>query len=1232
MATERVYQVARRLGVSSKEVLTKLQELGAFVRSASSLVEQREVAQLEQALAAGQKGPLLLSPLEHQAGLLQIPARPPPMSPVDQTPEFVATHVPPEFQPDYDLEGRFVLLPEPSRRGGQSVVHKAKDKQTGEFVAVKIISAQTDALVQKFFDREMASLGRLQHPNIVRLIAHGTEAGSQRLFLVLEWVEETLAGLLDNGRVYKFDTYVREIGVPLLRALAYAHSKQVEHRDIKPGNILIRPDGTAVLADFGVAKLWDAANTELTVNAFRSGMYAPPELDGDRLYVRDVYSVGVVTLRCLQNEPIRTRYDIQTALDAAPVPPAMRDLLSACLANNPDERPANAILLYQEFIALGRSVRADNLAKTNIIWLALTKTARNRLEDHDESELRRSPEVVIQDDLKGDVWVQFRLDPQSGERDREKIEIIGEQYWYVAVHQPRESTLLVTGVYESEFEDLERRRDKSLLLGRTLTWIATRPSDVAMAQAGAAMLLERLDAFYENKEQAALEKNEAGTDELFDQWSRLMDAREEVERGGREPFLFRLDKWGGREGNFDIGDIVDRDLVGTRLEIQEADGFRRGNADVVDQRGSVLVLRSDRPLRKVPREGRLEPSLGPSEFSFDRQRTAIDAVRQGHASRADLGQILLHPEDCRAPESIPVDHWYDENLDVSKQRAVSAALGSPDFLLVQGPPGTGKTSFITEVVRQELARNPLTRILIVSQTHVAVDNALERLDAQGVQQLVRLGRREGSVAASTQHLLVDRQISKWVDGMRERASVYLSQRAESQGVKARYLRAALGLEELAALLLQTERIDTELQRTDSGTETDLATALGLVDDAADLQDRLDHNAVRHKELLDEIQELLEGDLTINVNSSSADARAAVALLVGEGEAAQQLLNLMEIQADWLQRVSNQDEMAAAFMETRRVVAGTNLGFLGYRAARNLDFDLCIVDEASKATATETLVPLSKSRRWILVGDTRQLPPMDEEVLRSPEVKENYDLSDEVIKETLFQRLSDRLPAACNLSLKEQYRMIRPIGDMISTVFYEGELRSPVTEGIPGYEALGKAVLWLDTSGLGKRRLEEDGRGGETSHANRTEATVCMQRLTSLDRAIDAGIIEWTHDQPIDVLLIAPYRRQVEELRRQVGMTDLRNLQAVAMSVDSVQGRQSDLALFSVTRSNTNGVLGFLGMAYWRRINVALSRARFGLTIVGDASFAQSSPGGLRNIANYMKRHPNDCEIREVDLL
>ena len=85
-----------------------------------------------------------------------------------------------------------------------------------------------------------------------------------------------------------------------------------------------------------------------------------------------------------------------------------------------------------------------------------------------------------------------------------------------------------------------------------------------------------------------------------------------------------------------------------------------------------------------------------------------------------------------------------------------------------------------------------------------------------------------------------------------------------------------------------------------------------------------------------------------------------------------------------------------------------------------------------------------------------------------------------------------------------------------------------------------------------------------------------------------------------------------------------------MSVEAVQGREADLAIVSLTRSNPQGRLGFLGTDYWRRINVALSRARFGLSIIGDAEFIRGTQGALRVVLNYIEQHPADCEVRRVD--
>jgi superfamily I DNA and/or RNA helicase len=119
-------------------------------------------------------------------------------------------------------------------------------------------------------------------------------------------------------------------------------------------------------------------------------------------------------------------------------------------------------------------------------------------------------------------------------------------------------------------------------------------------------------------------------------------------------------------------------------------------------------------------------------------------------------------------------------------------------------------------------------------------------------------------------------------------------------------------------------------------------------------------------------------------------------------------------------------------------------------------------------------------------------------------------------------------------------------------------------------------------------------------------------------------------QRLEVLLIAPYRRQVAELRRRLSPAGFSRLAVDVLSVDAVQGRQCDVAMFSVTRSNPRLRLGFLGAEHWRRINVAVSRARYGMTIVGDVEFCRTGNGALKDIVEYIAKHPDDCEIQGVD--
>jgi superfamily I DNA and/or RNA helicase len=343
---------------------------------------------------------------------------------------------------------------------------------------------------------------------------------------------------------------------------------------------------------------------------------------------------------------------------------------------------------------------------------------------------------------------------------------------------------------------------------------------------------------------------------------------------------------------------------------------------------------------------------------------------------------------------------------------------------------------------------------------------------------------------------------------------------------------------------------------------------------------------------------------------------------------------LELQGEWLQRIASDSGLATTFLDQTSVIAGTCVGFLRHPAVRHLDIDLCIVDEASRATLTEALVPVSRAKQWVVVGDTNQLPPIDEDLLRNKEVMNDNQLLPEDVTQTLFQRLTDRLPEHSQVMLDQQYRMIRPIGDMISTCFYNEQLRSPNEQGLEGYAlGYGKPVLWLDTAAYGDARREAAPHGKGRSFANRAETRIITERLKVLNGAIDKKVVRVPEGSTqLDVLVIAPYVAQVADLEQQLAPLRgrLRHLAITVMSVDAVQGRESDVAFFSVTRSNIGTQLGFIGPDYWRRINVALSRSRFGLTIVGDAGFIRGTNGGLKNVLGYIESHPADCELRMAD--
>jgi serine/threonine-protein kinase len=202
-----------------------------------------------------------------------------------------------------DLTGQYIeryYIEEQLGEGGMATVYRARDTRLERSVAIKVIrkdafSREMLDQVLKRFEREAKALAQLSHPNIVKVYDYGEVEGSP--YLVMEYIP---GGSLkeQTGAHMPWQSAVR-LAIPLARALGYAHSQNVIHRDVKPGNILITTSGEPMLSDFGIAKiLEDTKGNTLTGTGVGIGTpeYMAPEqgmgrsVDGRA----DVYALGIV--------------------------------------------------------------------------------------------------------------------------------------------------------------------------------------------------------------------------------------------------------------------------------------------------------------------------------------------------------------------------------------------------------------------------------------------------------------------------------------------------------------------------------------------------------------------------------------------------------------------------------------------------------------------------------------------------------------------------------------------------------------------------------------------------------------------------------------------------------------------------------------------------------------------------------------------------------------------------
>jgi len=253
------------------------------------------------------------------------------------------------------------------------------------------------------------------------------------------------------------------------------------------------------------------------------------------------------------------------------------------------------------------------------------------------------------------------------------------------------------------------------------------------------------------------------------------------------------------------------------------------------------------------------------------------------------------------------------------------------------------------------------------------------------------------------------------------------------------------------------------------------------------------------------------------------------------------------------------------------------------------FDWVILDESGQATEPSAWIPIRRAGKVIMAGDHCQLPPTVHSKRRGKES----------LMYTLFERFHDVLDEKSKIRLDVQYRMHAEIMNFSSREFYEGKLEAHSSNqehtlaGISGVldcEETQTPFVFLDTAGLGFEEKEEE---GTSSRYNEEEAQLVVKLYKKL---VESGVA------PFQIGIVSPYKAQVKLINQMIaGQRDepeAKDLPEID-SVDSFQGREKEAIIVSLVRANLKGDIGFLSDT--RRMNVAMTRARRKLMVVGDSA-------------------------------
>jgi len=1079
----------------------------------------------------------------------------------------------------------------------------------------KNLDASSSAARQ--FNSVARHLKKINSDFINKVIDAGSDDTSGIYFMILEKIENSLT-LEDyvnkNNEVSSgYFKNILHIWYYCSEALEKASLKNIFHKDLHPRNILIKEDNNPVIIDFGISLLEHTISKRPIINEF-SIKFSAPELirkEENRLQARtDFYSLSLCTLYALlghklfyEDENNETR--LVNVLDLYKTiisPQALFDfeaIIRKSFNIDPEQRyfryselrnsinklfeivnhtPEKPFAIYlpersygEEFIREineeGFKIAVNNqrhYLHKNVYGRLSTKSffsnrcyASNKGNCLEIRELKKV-ESLEENESKTHTWIIDNGFSLSSINFIQSLPEVSNPTDYYDVHNFLEK--LFSDNRDTSKTSLQRTprlilKNYMLLLKEEINYLRESAFKVK----------------YSNFE--VIGSNEAIFKITLDESVSIEDVYNFLKRS-QASF---------RKGN-EVILSASTDIAGS--SIKENVGF----STRFDSKNNQLYLKDFPSKRKdeVPLHGYLIEDTSLLEIQYKRQINAIKSYENDSITNAELRKYLFQPEYLQnladtcgqlitELDVLSIDKNGEKiKFEVAQKASILKSLYRPPITIIQGPPGTGKTTVITELIRQILSKDNQAKILVTSQTNLAVDNVLSKINQIPGITFIRLGRNieddeinehsfenklnlwaRRTKGASDKNFI---ERKRKVDLVEKKQSPILNQilqeinKKQDWAITKRYLKQVLG------------------GPFGKGFET----LYDLIDNKLSFED--------------EITKFLGPEHAF-------------------------LYKLELLKRKWnsiLSNIENYDALKSKFVSSINVVGATSnhIAASKYKDFK-FEFDYVIMDEAAKATPAESLVPINMAHNLVLVGDHEQLPPLvtaTKAVKKQVEAKLNFE--DEMIdfdkvyydQPSLFEIMFNGAPEEFKEMLDLQFRMPKQVGDLISRLVYNNKLRSSDQSGFPHDINLKttSAIFMCDINKYPNRYHLVD--PISKSSYNQVSARIIIDILIRLDNYKDLFTIK---DYKIGV--ISGYGKQAEYLSNEIESYNFNNLvlnrNVHVATVDSFQGSEKDIIIYDIVRSsktNDDLGLGFLEMS--NRINVALSRVTRLLILVGDAEY------------------------------